>query len=147
MKIPTKIRYGLRFLLDVAEHGAQGVVTLREASQRQNISQKYLWQVVAPLKSAGLIIAERGKDGGFRLARGPGEVTILDVYKAMDGECALVGCVASEQFCPRGDLCAVRDVWVEISRGLGDLMQGYSLEAILRREQRERGARGPEYSI
>lgn len=147
MKIPTKIRYGLRFLLDVAEHGAQGVVTLREASQRQNISQKYLWQVVAPLKSAGLIIAERGKDGGFRLARGPGEVTILDVYKAMEGECALVGCVASQEFCPRDEHCVVREIWAEISRGLGDLMHGYSLEDILRREQRKRGSRGLEYSI
>ncbi|PTN33935.1 Rrf2 family transcriptional regulator [Desulfonatronum sp. SC1] len=147
MKIPTKIRYGLRFLLDVAEHGDQGVVTLREASLRQGISQKYLWQVVAPLKSAGLITSERGKDGGFRLAREPGDVTIRDVYTAIEGGCALVGCLSRPATCPRHEHCEVRDVWDEISQGLGKLMQEFTLEQILERESKRRTAQGPDYSI
>ncbi len=147
MKIPTKIRYGLRFLLDVAQHGDQGVVTLREASRRQDISQKYLWQVVAPLKSAGLITSERGKDGGFRLARDPGDVTIRDVYTAIEGDCALVGCLSRPETCPRHEHCEVRDVWDAISQGLGDLMHGITLKKILERERKRRIAQGPDYSI
>ncbi len=147
MKIPTKIRYGLRFLLDVAEHGDEGVVTLREASRRQGISQKYLWQVVAPLKSAGLITAERGKDGGFRLAREPRDVTIRDVYTAIEGDCSLVGCLTRPETCPRHEHCEVRDVWDEISQGLGDLMQRITLEQILERQRKRRIAQGPDYSI
>ena len=147
MKIPTKIRYGLRFLLDVAEHGDQGVVTLREASLRQGISQKYLWQVVAPLKSAGLITSERGKDGGFRLAREPGDVTIRDLYTAIEGDCALVGCLSRPETCPRHEHCEVRDVWDEISQGLGNLMQGFSLEHLLERERQRRTTQGSDYNI
>lgn len=147
MKIPTKIRYGLRFLLDVAKHGDHGVVSLREAARRQDISQKYLWQVVAPLKSAGLITSERGKDGGFRLNRNPRDVTIRDVYTAIEGECALVGCLSRPETCPRHEHCEVRDVWDEISQGLGDLMHGITLEHILEREREQRTVQGPDYSI
>lgn len=148
MKIPTKIRYGLRFLLDLAEYGPQGVVTLREASRRQGISQKYLWQVVTPLKSAGLITAERGKDGGFRLAREPGQVSVRDIFVAIEGECALVGCLPRPETCPRNGQCTARDVWDQVSQGLGDLMQGISLEQVLEREKQRRAAfQGPEYSI
>ncbi|WP_045218037.1 RrF2 family transcriptional regulator [Desulfonatronum thioautotrophicum] len=147
MKIPTKIRYGLRFLLDLAEHGGQGVVTLREAARRQDISQKYLWQVVAPLKSAGLITAERGKDGGFRLTRDPQEISIRDVYTAIEGDCALVGCLTRPEICPRHTRCYVRDVWDEISQGLGDLMHGITLKHILEREQKRRTTQGQDYCI
>ena len=69
MKISTKGRYGLRVLLDVALHEDDGVVSLRDISRRQAISQKYLWQVVTPLKAAGLLRAVRGTQGGYALAR------------------------------------------------------------------------------
>ena len=79
MRVSTKGRYGLRILLDVALNQQRGPVALRDISRRQEISQKYLWQVINPLKAAGLINVTRGARGGYVLARSPDKISLREI--------------------------------------------------------------------
>lgn len=88
MNITTRGRYGVRFLLDLAIHGGDRAVSLRDSSARQGVSEKYLWQVVTPLRSAGLIESIRGAHGGYRLTQPPGRITIAKVLELLEGAVA-----------------------------------------------------------
>ena len=82
MKISTKTRYGMRFMIDLAQHHGEGCVALKDVAERQGISKKYLEQVVAPLTGAGLLRVTRGYQGGYELARAPETITLADVVSA-----------------------------------------------------------------
>ena len=109
MKISTKGRYGLRFMLDLAVHGKEGVVTLKAVARRQQISEKYLWQVVAPLKAAGL----------------------KDILDPLEGDCALVKCTRRASACSRSSACVARETWQEVSRALARAMEKITLKTML----------------
>ena len=79
MKLSTMGRYGLRLLMDIALHQHDGSVTLQSIAERQELSQKYLWHVITPMKNAGLINVARGAGGGYRLAREPKDISLLDI--------------------------------------------------------------------
>jgi len=85
MKLSTKGRYGVRLMLDLAAHYGERPVLLKEISQREDISEKYLWHLITPLKSAGLIHATRGAHGGYELAKAPSEITVKDVFEVVEG--------------------------------------------------------------
>ena len=86
MKITTRGAYGLRFLLDLAIHGGRASVSLHDISRRQGLSEKYLWQVIAPLRSAGIIRSQRGAQGGYRLAKPAAGISLRAVLEALEGE-------------------------------------------------------------
>src|ERR1035437_5826122 len=88
-------------MLDLAIHGKEGVVTLKAVARRQQISEKYLWQIVTPLKSAGLIAATVGAKGGYTLARDPAKVTLKDILDPLEGDCVLVKCTKRASACSR----------------------------------------------
>jgi len=136
MKISTKGRYGLRLLLDVALHQEQGTVTLHDIAHRQAISPKYLWQMVTPLKTAGILQATRGPHGGYRLAREPGRITVRDIVSSLEGPVSLVDCVAAPSTCVRSASCTARDAWVEIDRKLNAAMDGITLKTLIRRQKK-----------
>lgn len=82
MKVSTRGRYAIRFLIDIGEREEQGFITLKEIADRQDISRKYLEQIVPILNQAGLLKANRGYKGGYRLGRPADEITVADVLKA-----------------------------------------------------------------
>ena len=133
MKISTKGRYGLRTLADIALHQSDGPVTLNDVSSRQDISAKYLWQILNLLKNAGLVRGTRGPKGGYVLVRDPSEITMLDVIQALEGPVALVDCVDDPRTCRRAERCVVLDVWSEISRAVADALRSITLAEVLRR--------------
>lgn len=135
MKISTKGRYGLRVMLDVTLNQERGPVALSEIASRQAISRKYLWQVINPLKMAGLLRATRGTHGGYILARSPGAITVRDVVAALEGPVALVACVTDPDHCKRSLNCTIRGVWVEIERNLNATMSGITLKEIVQRHK------------
>ena len=88
MRISTKGRYALRLMLDLAEHQGDGCVSLKDVAQRQDISKKYLEQIVPTLSRAGFLLTNRGYQGGYRLARRPEDYTARDILRLTEGSLA-----------------------------------------------------------
>lgn len=133
MKISTKGRYGLRTLMDIAVHQANGPVNLNDIAERQGISAKYLWQIVNLLKTAGFVRGTRGPKGGYVLVRPPSEITLLDVIQVLEGPVTLVECVDDPDLCSRVGDCVAHSVWTEVSLAIRDALRKVTLSEILRR--------------
>ena len=133
MKISTKGRYGLRTLMDIAVHQANGPVNLHDIAERQGISSKYLWQIVNLLKTAGLVRGMRGPKGGYVLLRTPEAISLLDVIQILEGPISLVECVDDPTYCSRVRNCVAHSVWSEVSQAVREALARVSLAEILRR--------------
>lgn len=137
MKISTKGRYALRVMLDLAVHASGNFIPLKEIAQRQEISVKYLEQVVSILTKAGYIQSTRGKEGGYRLTRRAEEYTLGEILRAAEGSLAPVACLdPGEVPCSRYATCPTRPFWGEWnqminrfvdSKTLQDLVNNYDL--------------------
>ncbi|UCE56133.1 MAG: Rrf2 family transcriptional regulator [Desulfobacterales bacterium] len=133
MKLSTRSRYGTRILVDLARHDNQGPVQIGEISKRQDISVKYLEQLIRPLKQAKLVKSVRGPKGGHLLAKKPAEITLGQIVRLFEGQSDLVECVSNPEKCHMADDCQVRLAWKDATRVLyekldsttiADLMQG-----------------------
>ncbi len=128
MQMPTKARYGLRAMLDLAMHGAhREPVLLRDVASRQGLSERYLGQVFILLRHAGLVRSARGAKGGFMLSRPPEAIAVLEVVEACLGDLSMVECVRNRDFCERTDGCAARLVWEEVTRSMREVLAGRTL--------------------
>ncbi len=125
--------------MDIALHPDESVI-LRDIARRQSISEKYLWQVINPLKAAGFVHSLRGSKGGYMLAKDPAEITVLDVVTALEGPVSIVECLSGEDACGLQVECATRDVWRKVEDGIKEIMRGITL-ADLVRKQRESQSR------
>ena len=122
MKISTKGRYALRLKIDVAVHGGEEFVSLKDVAARQGISMKYLEQIVVQLSRAGFVTSTRGAQGGYQLARHPSEYTVGDILRITEGSLAPVACLEHAPIdCPRAEVCITLDFW----RGLFDVFNQY----------------------
>lgn len=133
MRVSTKGRYGLRTLVDIAVHQNKGVVTLNDIAKRQEISVKYLWQVINPLKTAGLLSVTRGAKGGYALARRPEDINMLEVVSTLEGPLSIVECIMNEDACDRIDTCVARSVWMEVNQTVEQALKEVTLAEVLRR--------------
>lgn len=86
MKLATQVRYGTRILLDLAMHQSKGMVQMGDIASRQNISIKYLEQLIMPIKNAGFVISKRGPKGGHRLAMSPAQITLAQIIRVFEKE-------------------------------------------------------------
>lgn len=141
MKLSTKGRYGLRTLIDIVLHQEEGPVPLHQIAARQAISVKYLWQVLNPLRSAGLISVTRGARGGYRLALAPEQLTLFEIVSTIEGPVAIVDCLGAGARCPRARDCTAHWVWAEVNQRLADVLRGITLAEIVQRA-RQSGAEG-----
>jgi len=148
MKMSTKSRYGLRFMIDLATNGnAQDKVPLQQVAKRQAISEKYLWQIANRLKAAGLIRATVGPHGGYALAKSPLTITLRDILAVLEEDCTLVACVTTPTVCPRSNACASREVWKELDEKLVEVMKSITLSVMAAKEQAMAENSVPAYSI
>lgn len=113
MKLSTKTRYGTRLMLDMAQHYGQGAIQLGEIANRQNISLKYLEQIIRPLKKANYVKSFRGAKGGHMLAKPPEEISVGEVVAVLEGGKTLVRCENNPAYCERVDTCLTRYLWLE----------------------------------
>jgi len=123
LKLSTKTRYGLRATAELALRGSATngdarPVPLSAIAKRQGISEQYLRQIVMPLKRAGIVRAVRGKRGGYMLAREPGEITALDVVRAMGERLDLVFCVGKPSACERRKECPTHPLWSRLAEAM-----------------------------
>lgn len=128
MKISTKGRYALRLMLDLALNNTGEYITIKSIAARQNISEKYLEQIISMLNRAGYVKSVRGSQGGYRLAKDPAEYTVGMILRLTEGSLVPVDCV-DDNFsdCPRYIDCVTRDVWVEIYSAVSSVVDGITL--------------------
>lgn len=129
MKISTKGRYGLRLMVDLAVHYEQGLVPLKEIAVRQEISEKYLEQIMMQLNRSGLVRSVRGAQGGYCLAQPPESITVGAVLRVMEGSLAPVDCVSGEggQGCDRMDRCVTVTVWQKLKEAVEGVVDAITL--------------------
>jgi Rrf2 family protein len=134
MKISTRGHYGLLAMAELARHYDERVVSLHEIAHVEQLPLPYLEQIVAPLRSAGLIEATRGLRGGYRLARRPDAVTVGQVIKVLEGPIALVECTAETYMpgsCEREAGCTSRGVWHKVSDTINNVLNTMTLADLL----------------
>src|SRR4030066_2184107 len=128
MKISAKIRYGARAMLELASHYGEGPLELREIAKKENISLKYLEQVINPPRAAGLVRSVRGSKGGYSLAKPPSEICLNDVVESLDGTIQLIECLKDPKGCRKAPFCVTRDIWKEASDAINKIFRSITFE-------------------
>ena len=145
MKISTKGRYSLRMLLDLAEHRSDGFIALKDIAERQDISKKYLEQIVVLLNRPDFLRVSRGHQGGYMLARNPDQYTVGDILRITEGSITPVVCMEDEpNQCKRNDFCKTLPVWQGLEKIMSEYLDGITLQTIL---DNYRAAGADEYYI
>lgn len=148
MKLSTKGRYGLRALIDLAVHEEEDTVSIQSISERQDISESYLEQLVRLLKKAGLVVSVRGAGGGYRLARPATEISVGDILRALEGDLQAVACSAygeyGEQPCEGADCCVTKLVWKRINDAITQTVDSIMLEELVSKSRQVLDEKGEE---
>ncbi len=132
MTISTKGRYALRLLVDLAQHGSDGHVALKDIAERQNISKKYLEQIVPPLVRSELLHANRGYQGGYSLSKPPEEYTVGEILRVTEGSLCPVACLQYEENdCPRKEGCLTLPVWKGLYKVTTEYLNGITLKDLI----------------
>jgi len=137
MKLSTKGRYATRAMLDLALHSGKGPVLIKDISQREEISKRYLEQLFLPLKAAGLVRSIRGARGGFTLARPPSQIKLSEIIRVMEGSTSPAECIDDAGICSRTDSCVTREVWAEMKRALDKVLESTTLHDLVERQKGE----------
>ncbi len=140
LKLSTKGRYGSRLMLNLARHHAKGEksVILRKISTEEDISIRYLEQIIIPLKIKKFVNSTRGAGGGYALALPPSKIILLDIIETLEGDISLVDCVDDEDCCERRKECPTYPLWKEASRLLKDYFGSITLQQLLEMSNKKR---------
>ena len=131
MKLSTRSRYGVRLLVDLARNGNQGPVQMGEISKRQDISVKYLEQLIRPLKQANMVNSVRGPKGGHLLAKKPEDITLGQIVRLFEGQSELVECISNPEKCSMSDDCQVRLAWGEATMVLYEKLDNTTIANLM----------------
>ena len=139
MKISTKGRYALRLMLDIALNSGGGAVSLRDAARRQEISDKYLEQIVTQLSRDGLVRSVRGAAGGYLLTRPAEAYTVGDILRCVEGSLAPVSCAEDAGCCERFGQCVTVEVWDRIAQAVNQVVDDITLADLVTRHREKCG--------
>ena len=131
MKLSTRGRYGIHAMYDLAVNYGDGPQSIKCIAERQSVPEAYLEQLIAMLRRAKLVISNRGAQGGYPLAREPGEITVGDVLRALEGGLNLVDCLEEDDACGKSCACPSRIVWMKIRDGLNQVVDGITLQDMI----------------
>jgi len=145
MRISTRTRYGVRFMVALAFNYTRGATFLKNIAKEEEISEKYLSQIVISLKANNLILSNRGAHGGYMLARPPRDINIKEIVEALEGKPAIVDCVESFYKCKRSSGCAAKHVWVKLKNSISETLSGITLEDLVEIQGKEENI--PAYNI
>jgi Rrf2 family cysteine metabolism transcriptional repressor len=147
MKLSTRTRYGMRALMDLAIHGSEKPVQLKDIAKRQDISLSYLEHLVMPLISAGIVQSTRGAHGGMRLGRPAHQIRLVEIMEILEGPLAPVECLKDSKSCPRSGACATQDVWNEMKEAIGNVLRMQTLHDLAERQKTKYGQSVAMYHI
>ena len=131
MKLSTRTRYGIRAVLELAKNHGQNPVQLKIIARNQGISVKYLEQLMAMLKSAGIVKSIRGSKGGYILAKSPDQIRLSDCFNCLEGHVVTVECVENDNYCPRTCDCIAREVWAEVQKAVMAVLESMTLQSLI----------------
>jgi Rrf2 family transcriptional regulator, cysteine metabolism repressor len=138
MKLSTRTRYAMRAVLELADNYGKGPLQTRVIAKNQEISIKYLEQIMAALKSMGLIRSQRGAKGGYILANPPEKIKLSDVFDVFEGPVVTVECVGNEKYCDKAGNCVARQVWAEVQRAVRNVLQGTTLQDVIEKSKEKK---------
>ena len=145
MKLSSKARYGLKAMCYMADHHGEGVISLSVMSASIGVSDKYLEQLISTLKKAGLILANRGANGGYFLAKEPEDISVGEIIRALEDGLVIIDCLSGEcdskcgcstHTC-EGDgkcNCSTYDVWYKLYEAINDCLDSMSLSSLIKKE-------------
>ena len=132
MKISTKGRYALRMMIDLAQNQGDGYVSLKDIANRQEISKKYLEQIVAILNKPDVLRTNRGYQGGYRLAKNANEYTVGDILRLTEGGLAPVSCLENSPIlCDRAEDCITLPIWKGLYKVISEYLDSITLQDIV----------------
>lgn len=144
MKLSTRTRYGIRAIFELAAHYGKGPIQLKRIAEKQDISLKYLEQLISILKTGGFVKSIRGSKGGYILAKKPSEIKLSDCVRCLEGQLTAVECVDDDDYCQRADDCVVKQIWVEVTQAVENILQAITLQDLLDRAENRKM---PDYQI
>lgn len=134
MMISTRGRYALRMMADLAAYENDGYVALKDIAARQQISKKYLEQIIPLLNRAGLLLTSRGFGGGYRLSRASKDYTVGEILRVTEGDLAPVACLEGQvNRCPRSAVCVTLPVWEGLQKVVNDYLDGITLRDLIKK--------------
>ncbi len=141
MKISTKGRYAVRIMVDLALHNTGECIKVKDIAERQEISEKYLEQIIAALNRAGYVKSVRGAQGGYRLVKKPQEYTVGMILRLTEGSLAPVSCLEDDSvLCNRIDTCETVQVWKDLYRAINQVVDGITIADLVERHNNRVGA-------
>lgn len=138
MKISTRGRYAVRVMLDLAANNTGECIKVKSIAERQDLSEKYLEQIISVLNKAGFVRSVRGANGGYRLAREPKAYTVGDILRLTEGSLAPVACLDSPDGvveCERCDTCDTLSVWKDLRDAINNVVDNVTLADLLEKQQ------------
>ena len=131
MKISTKGRYGLRIMTDIAIHGKNECVSLKDIAEREHLSEKYLEQIINLLGKENLVQSVRGAKGGYHLTRSVEEITVKDILLATEGSLAPVACAADNDCCENYCDCVTSFIWTQMYDAVMGVVEKITLKDLV----------------
>ena len=131
MKFSTKTRYGIRAILEIALHGEAEGIYQKEIAQNQDISYKYLDQIINSLKVAGLVTKAGGRKSGYILTRDPSEITVYDIHNAFEPGICVIDCLALNFSCEREKFCSLKGFWGELNNQIIDYFKSTTIKDLM----------------
>ena len=139
MKLSTRSRYGTRMMLDMAQHYDRGPIQMGDIAKRQDISVKYLEQLIIPLKKANYVQSVRGPKGGHMLARSPDRITVGEIVDLLEGGIHLTHCVENPGVCEKSEDCLTRSLWQQATRAMHEKLNSVTLSEMIQKSQKLKG--------
>lgn len=140
MKISTKGRYALRLMLDLAINADKQPVRVKEISARQEISDKYLEQIISVLTKAGFVRSARGPQGGYRLAKEPKDYTVGSILRLIEGKLCPVACLETdENICERRAGCITLPLWEKLDEAINNIVDNVTLQDLIDWDKEKNG--------
>ena len=136
MRLSTRSRYGVRLMLALAMNKSKEPVFLKDIANSEEISEKYLSQIIMPLKAKGLVTTFRGAHGGYLLSKPASEITLREIIEPLEGDLCLVDCVSNPGICDKATACATRQVWDEMSSILLGFLDTFTLEDLIKKSRK-----------
>ncbi|MGE5493712.1 MAG: RrF2 family transcriptional regulator [Burkholderiales bacterium] len=136
MKISTRGRYALRLMLELAMAPEGEYTTIKSIAERQEISEKYLEQIITSLSRAGYVKSARGAQGGYKLAKPAEEYTVGMILRTIEGNLVPVACMEDEpNQCPRSTQCVTLDIWKQINDAVNNVIDNITLADLVKKQR------------
>ena len=135
MRIPMKVDYGVRALVELALHYGEGPVQTAEIAYKQGIPEAYLDQLMTTLHKFGFVLSRRGPQGGHRLASEPQDIDLAMVMKTLDGSSSPLDCLINPLDCVFSETCAQQEVWKSVEEAIQNVLSDISLADLAQRQR------------